>query len=84
MGLPESSRDSVAIAIFTFLTRPSSERKPLTSWSIDGCGGGGGGVSDSGDYKEFMVFTASGLQLTIASASATMKVLKDSSSSWVP
>ena len=80
MGLPESSRDSVAIAIFTFLTRPSSERKPLTSWSIDGWGG----VSDSGDYKEFMVFTASGLQLTIASASATMKVLKDSSSSWVP
>lgn len=41
------------------------------------------GVSGSGFCEEFMVFTASGLQLTIASAS-TMKVLKDLSSSWVP
>ena len=41
------------------------------------------GVSGSGHCEEFMVSTVSGLQLTIASAS-TMKVLKDSSSSWVP
>ena len=40
------------------------------------------GVSGSGYCEEFMVFTASGLQLTMASASI-MKVLKDSSSSWV-
>ena len=33
--------------------------------------------------EELMVSMVSGLQLTIASAS-TMKVLKDSSSSWVP
>ena len=38
--------------------------------------------SGSGHCEELMVSIVSGLQLTIASAS-TMKVLKDSSSSWV-
>ena len=41
------------------------------------------GVSGSGYCEGFMVFTASGLQLTMTSASI-MKVFKDSTSSWVP